>query len=88
MPSQINQRGWIILDVPASAEDKASSLREHRDKIYGNIYTEEDSDERWVGDLGEFVFKSFLTSRGISKIDFEWILEDAAGKADFIMMDG
>ncbi|WP_202593428.1 hypothetical protein [Tolumonas lignilytica] len=87
MSSEINPLGWIILDVPVSAENKAIRLRKSRDEQYGNIYTEEKTDKRWVGDLGEFVFKSFLTSRGISKKDYEWVLYDAAGKADFIMMD-
>lgn len=88
MSSEINQFGWIILDVPVMAEHKAIRLRKSRDEKYGNIYLEEETDERWVGDLGEYVFKSFLTSRGISKESYEWILENAAGKADFIMMDG
>ncbi len=87
MSSEINQLGWIILDVPESAEITAIRIRRFRDEKYGNIYAEEETDERWVGDLGEIVFKSFLTSRKISKENYEWILEDAAGKADFIMMD-
>ncbi|MFG0456425.1 hypothetical protein [Shewanella mangrovisoli] len=88
MSSQINKHGWIILDVPVWAENKAIELRKYRDTIYGNIYTEEATDERWVGDLGEFVFKSFLSDRGIPKNNYQWIIEDAAGNADFVMMDG
>ncbi|RLV58314.1 hypothetical protein D5018_17895 [Parashewanella curva] len=88
MPSIVNQYGWIILDIPESAEEKAIALRKSRDEKYGNIYTEEKTDERWVGDLGEFVLKSFLSYRGIDRSNYQWILEDAAGKADFIMMDG
>lgn len=87
MSSEINQFGWIILNVPVSAEKKAIEFRKRRDEQYGNIYPEEETDARWVGDLGEFVFKSFLTNQGVSKNSYEWILDNAAGKADFIMMD-
>ncbi|ARP40675.1 hypothetical protein [Vibrio syngnathi] len=87
MPSEINQFGWVILDVPEGAERLAIQIRQERDKMYGNIYAERETDERWVGDLGEIVFKSFLKDRKVPKTQFEWIQEDAAGRADFIMMD-
>lgn len=86
--SEVNQYGWVILNVPELAEEKAMRLRLKRDAAYGNIFTEEKTDERWVGDLGEYVFKSFLSSRGVDKGNYHWILEDAAGKADFVMNDG
>ncbi|WP_216603074.1 hypothetical protein [Vibrio coralliilyticus] len=83
MSSVVNQHGWIIVDVPEAAEIAAKKHRQARDQKYGNIYSEKETDERWVGDLGEFVFKSWLKSQRFHQ--FEWILDDAAGKADFIM---
>jgi hypothetical protein len=88
MSSKINQYEWIILDVPQWAEDRAIEHRKRRDEIYGNIYGEESTDERWVGDLGEYVFKSFLNSRNVDKATSKWILDEAAGKADFILGGG
>lgn len=57
-------------------------MRAERDEQYGNIYTEAATDERWVGDLGEMVFSSWLKHEGIR--GFEWVLNDAAGQPDFI----
>ncbi len=57
-------------------------MRKRRDQLYGNIYPEEPGHERWVGDLGEMTFKSWLNSRGVP---FKWLLGDAAGNADFVV---
>ncbi|MFC4160727.1 hypothetical protein [Chitinimonas lacunae] len=43
-----------------------------RNRQYGNIYAEAATDERWVGDLGEMVFNSWLKHEGIQ--GFEWVL--------------
>ena len=57
-------------------------MRAVRDLQYGNIYAESDTDERWVGDLGELVFNSWFKHEGIT--GFQWVLDDAAGKPDFV----
>lgn len=57
-------------------------MRADRDRQYGNIYTEATTDERWVGDLGEMVFNSWLKHESIQ--GFEWVLNDAAGQPDFV----
>lgn len=58
-------------------------MRAERDLQYGNIYPERDTDARWVGELGEIAFRSWLNHRGYR--DYQWILDDAAGKPDFIL---
>lgn len=83
MSHEINKYGWIKLYIPENAELAAKKNRKERDAEYGNIYYEKESDERWVGDLGEFAFKSWLKSQNIE--GYKWLLKNAAGKADFIM---
>lgn len=61
-------------------------MRAQRDLQYGNIYAEAPSDARWVGELGEKVFDSWLKHEGIQ--GFAWILDDAAGKPDFVTANG
>lgn len=80
--SQVHPQGWISLLIAPEYEARAKRLRAERDKRYGNIYAEVASDERWVGDLGEMVFNSWFKHEGIQ--DFEWVLDDAAGKPDFV----
>lgn len=81
--SVLHSQGWISVIVPTDHEQHAKNMRSERDKQYGNIYTEAQTDERWVGDLGEIAFKSWLKHEGIT--DFQWIKDDAAGKPDFII---
>ncbi|GFZ62218.1 hypothetical protein PSE10A_47290 [Pseudomonas amygdali pv. eriobotryae] len=80
--SQVHPQGWISLSIAPEHEERAKQIRAGRDRQYGNIYTEAATDERWVGDLGEMVFNSWLKHEGIR--DFEWVLDDAAGKPDFV----
>ncbi|MEW5288281.1 hypothetical protein ABW286_03645 [Erwinia papayae] len=80
--SQIHPQGWISLLIAPEHEERARRMRAERDRQYGNIYTEATTDERWVGDLGEMVFNSWFKHEGIQ--DFEWVLDDAAGKPDFV----
>lgn len=63
-------------------EEQAKQMRATRDRQYGNIYTEAATDKRWVGDLGEKVFKSWFKHEGIQ--GFKWVLDDAAGAPDFV----
>ena len=80
--SQVHPQGWISLLIAPEHEERAKRMRAERDRQYGNIYTEATTDERWVGDLGEMVFYSWFKHEGIQS--FEWVLDDAAGKPDFV----
>lgn len=75
--------GWYTLKVPDSLIGAAQEMRARRDQKYGNIFQEEDTDLRWVGDLGEMCMFFWLAERipGQGK----WIRENAAGKADFLI---
>lgn len=75
---------WI--GVTEAQEAQAKRIRHDRDRRYVNLYREEASDERWVGDLGEIVFDGW--SRDLVEGQLEWIRDDAAGKADFISSRG
>lgn len=78
------KNGWICLPIEDKFELAAKNFRAKRDQIYGNIYEEKATDCRWVGDLGEWAFNSFLRANGA--IDSQWLKEqEAAGKADFIL---
>lgn len=80
----LRQLVWI--GVTEAQEAQAKRIRQDRDRRYANLYREEASDERWVGDLGEIVFDGW--SRDLVGGRLEWILYDAAGKADFISSGG
>jgi hypothetical protein len=45
----------VTFDVSDAMIEQAKRMRNERDKIYGNIFKERESDLRWVGDLGEIV---------------------------------
>lgn len=80
--SQTHPEGWISLVIAPEYEARAKRMRADRDRQYGNIYPEAATDERWVGDLGEIAFNSWLNHEGVQ--GFEWVLDDAAGKPDFV----
>jgi hypothetical protein len=80
--SQKHPQGWISLYVAPEFESRAKEIRAERDQKYQNIYKESATDERWVGDLGEMVFNSWLKHEGVQ--GFTWILGDAAGQPDFV----
>lgn len=86
MSSTVHTEGWVSLEIPPEHEERAKRLRLERDLQYGNIYSVAKTDERWVGDLGEMAFKSWLRHEGIE--DFDWILDGAAGQPDFVMTGG
>lgn len=80
--SQVHPEGWISVLIEQKHEERAKQIRRERDRKYGNIYATAATDERWVGDLGELVFNSWFKHEKIK--GFKWVLEDVAGKADFI----
>src|SRR5438093_10647924 len=77
----IEQQGWIIVDVVEQAVTRAKARRAERDRSYGNIYEERDTDCRWVGELGELYFDRWLRYEGVSA--HAWVLDAPAGKPDF-----
>lgn len=83
MNSLTHSEGWISVQVDPKYEARAKEMRHERDQQYGNIFTEEETDERWVGDLGEMAFSSWLKHEGV--LDATWILNNAAGQPDFIL---
>lgn len=74
-------RSWIMILVSPEWEQHAQTIRKKRDELYGNIFTEEESDQRWVGDLGEICFNHRLKQNGLT--GFEWHLNNATGKPVF-----
>jgi hypothetical protein len=72
---------WSFFEIPAAWEKKAQDIRANRDKLYKNIFVEEETDLRWVGDLGEIYFNHWLKENNISGV--HWHLDNAAGKPDF-----
>lgn len=79
MPLTMND--IITINVSESTIQKAKEIREERDKKYGNIFPEEESDMRWVGEIGEIVTNSLLSH--ISKEHTNWILDDVTSRGDF-----
>ena len=80
------KNGWVAIEVAPQWEAWAIQTRKERDKRYRNIFAQRSSDSRWVGDLGERVFDWWLRSCGA--FNHQWILDDTAGKADFISSSG
>ena len=76
---------FAVIDVTEQMETKAQNIRLERDKIYGNIYVEKDTDLRWVGDLGEICFNQWLKQEGFC--DYHWHLRNSAGNPDFTLGD-
>lgn len=72
---------FICIHIGEQLIRRAQKIRAERDKQYGNIYEEEESDLRWVGDLGEICFNSWLKKNDIK--GFHWHLDNVAGKPDF-----
>ncbi|WP_299847591.1 hypothetical protein [uncultured Paracoccus sp.] len=80
--SKLHPQGWISLGIESKHEERAKRVRAARDRLYGNIYIEAATDERWVGDLGEITFNSWLNHMGIQ--GFKWVRDNAAGQPDFV----
>ena len=72
---------FICFEISEGLIWKAQEIRKKRDEQYGNIFEEVDSDLRWVGDLGEICFNKWIKDNGL--INFQWHLDNAAGKPDF-----
>jgi hypothetical protein len=86
VPSVEHPEGWLSIDLKEGAEEWAKRFREERDKQYGNIFSEEETDRRWTGDLGERVFDRWLKHQRVH--GYQWIQQGAAGAPDFILPNG
>jgi hypothetical protein len=76
--SELN--GWVTFQCDASMEEEAKELRVERDKRFGNRFPVKKGDERWVGDLGEFVLHRKLLSLGVRHT---WHIENPTENPDF-----
>ena len=74
---------WLSYIVSPEWLVEANAIRVERDRRYGNLYVEEQSDERWVGDLGEIAFNHWLWENRVEGVD--WVREESAGQSDFII---
>ncbi|MGV9616819.1 hypothetical protein [Nocardia xishanensis] len=74
---------YVVGDVRDAFIHEAIRMRAERDRRYGNIFKEKPTDVRWVGEIGEICFNSW--ARKNTDLDVEWIIEDAAGKPDFLI---
>lgn len=77
------KNGWIIVDVVPEAVDRAKATRAERDRRYGNIFEEKETDLRWSGDLGEIYFDRWLRHEHVE--NYQWLTDAPAGKPDFIV---
>lgn len=71
----------VSFDVSDADIEMAKAMRRQRDKMYGNIYSERKTDQRWVGEIGEII-----TYRALMMVDMNhttWHTKEAAGKGDF-----
>jgi hypothetical protein len=66
-------------EVMAQAQD----MRAQRDVIYQNIYHEQSTDLRWVGEVGEICLYNWLRVRAPGC--GTWLRRRAAGNADFLI---
>lgn len=60
----------------------AKRIRSKRDEKYANLYTEKETDMRWVGDLGELCLALFLKHK---KVNYDWELESVTDNFDFLI---
>ncbi|HEU4555554.1 MAG TPA: hypothetical protein VFS25_22100 [Chitinophaga sp.] len=77
----MSDNSWLTSTVPLEWEIRAKDIRNKRDAEYANIFVEEDTNMRWVGDLGEICFNHWLKANGFT--GFHWHLNNAAGQPDF-----
>ena len=75
--------GWILVPVSDHLIKQAQAIRERRDRQYTNIYDEEETDLRWVGEVGEVCLYFWL--RACAPGAGRWVLKQSAGKPDFVV---
>ena len=71
----------VTFDVSEIIINQAKAIRTARDLIYGNIFNEESTDLRWVGEVGEIIVNQALVM--CSKEQTEWITQDVTNRGDF-----
>lgn len=83
MPAFARYERFLIATVRPAQIAAANEMRRERDARFGNVFTVKDSDQRWVGDLGEIVMAEWLEFR--RGPEFTWVRDDAAGQPDIIL---
>jgi hypothetical protein len=74
----------IIVNVSTETIAEAQRIRKERDEIYGNIFVERAGDMRWVGEIGEICFNTWLQQN--TQLPIEWIqVQKAAHRPDFLI---
>lgn len=78
---ELTPEGWLIVPVADNVIRRAQAMRARRDQDFGNIFEEEATDLRWVGEVGEICMHGWLrdaaTGQGV------WMRRRPAGKPDF-----
>ena len=75
--------GWLIVPVTPGVIRRAQAMRARRDARYANVYEEEDTDLRWVGEVGEICLYRWLREHAPGA--GRWIRAEAAGRPDFVV---
>ena len=81
----VTQEGWLEFFVNDRMIEEAKNMSDKGDNTYStNLYTEVETDWRWVGFLGELVFSLMCYELDIPA---KWHKELGAGKTDFNIFD-
>lgn len=71
----------VTFDVTEEMIGVAKKIRAERDTKYGNIFSEEPTDLRYVGEIGEIVLNNAL--KMVYSDGTEWHTDDVVNKPDF-----
>jgi hypothetical protein len=71
----------VSFDVTDEMISEAISIRKERDSKYGNIFVEEETDMRFVGEIGEIIVNNAFNM--VCEEFNEWHTEDVIKKPDF-----
>ena len=71
----------VTFNVTDEQIQQAINIRNERDSKYGNIFTEESTDMRYVGEIGEIIVNQALNM--VSKENTIWHTEDVIKQPDF-----
>jgi hypothetical protein len=79
----MNGLDLIGIEVGSDEISRARQIRAERDRRYANLYLEEETDWRWVGDLGELCVGAWFADEDIPYL---WVAgDDVAGLSDFLV---
>lgn len=75
-------RPFIVLPVSKEEREFAELIRAHRDAQYPNLFMARQTDQRWVGEVGEHLAHRWLLTQGVAA---EWVTSKAAGQPDLLL---